>query len=103
MVAFRARGWELVASSVSARLAAALEQQAGRLVRIGEGRFTIELPLDEPLDRVLADLAADGASVVSLNPLRDSLEDYFVRQVASEAATSHDRGLDDLRASGGPR
>ena len=30
----------------------------------------------------MADLAAAGASVVSLNPLRDTLEDFFMRQVA---------------------
>ena len=30
----------------------------------------------------MADLAAAGAAVVSLNPLRDTLEDVFMRQVA---------------------
>ena len=36
-------------------------------------------------DRVLAELSADGATLVSLNPVRDTLEDYFVRQVTAPA------------------
>ena len=39
----------------------------------------------------MADLAAAGAQLVSLNPLRDTLEDFFVRQVGARA--NADRGL----------
>ena len=42
----------------------------------------VELPLDQPLDRVVSEIAAAGATVVSLNPLRETLEDIFVEQVA---------------------
>ena len=52
-----------------------------RVVPIGEGRYTLELPLDPPPERLLAELAAAGATLVSLNPLRQTLEDFFVEQV----------------------
>jgi hypothetical protein len=40
---------------------------------------------------VIAALRADGAQVVSLNPIRETLEDFFVRQIA---AAPTDRGLE---------
>lgn len=83
MLAFEIRGWELVATHVSEPLARSLEARARRVVRLGEGRYTIELTRDAPPDRVLAELAAAGASVVSLNPVRETLEDFFVQQVAA--------------------
>src|SRR6476659_7860618 len=46
MIAFQIRGWELVAANVSEPLAAALQPRATRLVKLGDGRVTIELPLE---------------------------------------------------------
>ena len=83
MTAFRHRGWELVVSDVPA---AAVQRVGNRIVRavdLGGGRYTLELPLDPPPERLLGDLTAAGARLVSLNPIRDTLEDVFVRQVAS--------------------
>jgi ABC-2 type transport system ATP-binding protein len=93
MIAFRVRGWELVAANVSEPLAAALKPRATRLVKLGDGRFTIELPLDAAPDRILGELSAAGASVVSLNPVRETLEDFFVRQVSAPDIQTGDRGL----------
>jgi ABC-2 type transport system ATP-binding protein len=93
MLAFQIRGWELVAANVSERLVAALKPRATRLVGLADGRFTIELPLDAAPDRILAELSAGGASVVSLNPLRETLEDFFVQQVSSPDVQARDRGL----------
>jgi ABC-2 type transport system ATP-binding protein len=81
MLPFQIQGWELVAAQVSDALARVLERQARRIVRIGEGRYTVELSLDRPPDGVLAELAAAGATLVSLNPIRETLEDFFVKQV----------------------
>jgi ABC-2 type transport system ATP-binding protein len=94
MIAFQIRGWELVAANVSEPLAAALTPRATRLVKLGDGRFTIELPLDVPPDRILAELSAAGASVVSLNPVRVTLEDFFVQQVSAPDVQAHDRWRD---------
>ena len=75
MLAFRARGWELVVADASDALVAAmtLPTRAG---------YLRELPLDPPPERLLGELTAGGARLVSLNPIRDTLEDVFVRQVA---------------------
>ena len=52
-------------------------QQAGglRATRRGPQRDSLELPLTVAPERLLAELVARGAALVSLNPLRDTLED----------------------------
>ena len=87
LVQFRARGWELVVSGVSEAAATSLAAAASNIVRIEEGRYALELPLDPPPDRLLAEMVAAGAHLVSLNPIRQTLEDFFVEQVtASDVA-----------------
>ena len=81
MVDFRARGWELVVAGTSEPAIATLGDRVRRAVRIDEGRYLLELPYEPPPDRLLAELSAAGAHLVSLNPIRDTLEDFFVRQV----------------------
>jgi ABC-2 type transport system ATP-binding protein len=93
LVAFEVRGWELVVAGLSA---AALEhaRRGGQVVRatsLGEGRYSLELPLSVAPDQVLTNLTERGARLVSLNPIRETLEDFFVRQVG---AVSRDRGLE---------
>jgi ABC-2 type transport system ATP-binding protein len=81
MLAFQVRGWELVVADMPDALIAALGSRATRAIRIGEGRFSLELPLDTPPDRMVAELTAAGARLVSLNPIRDTLEDFFIQRV----------------------
>jgi ABC-2 type transport system ATP-binding protein len=93
LIAFRVRGWELVISGLSD---AVLEQAKGighvlRETKLGEGRYALELPLAPPPERTLAELIAQGAHLVSLNPVRDTLEDFFVRQVTASAPWMSDR------------
>jgi ABC-2 type transport system ATP-binding protein len=98
MVPFRARGWEQVVSDIDERTIASLGNRLARSVRIDEGRFTHELPLDPPPARLVAELSAAGAHLISLNPIRETLEDFFVRQVTSDAVTGAHRGLEDAPA-----
>jgi ABC-2 type transport system ATP-binding protein len=93
IVAFEPRGWELVAANVSPTLAGALSVRARRFQQIGEGRYSGEFPLDVPPHHLLTELAAHGATVVSLNPIRETLEDFFVRQVTASSVVDRDRGL----------
>ncbi len=86
MVSLEARGWELVVSNVGDVIVAALGPRVRRAIRIGDGRYALELPLDPPPERLLAELAAGGARLVSLNPIRDTLEDIFVQHVAAAPA-----------------
>ena len=92
ILAFQVHGWELVVSHLTP---AALEcvQKSGRVekaVPLGEGRFALDMPLAVAPEQVLAELTAAGAQLVSLTPLRETLEDFFVRQVAE---AKNDRGL----------
>ena len=67
--------------------------RAGRVTKstaIGAGRYALELPLSEEPHVLLSELAGAGVRLVSAHPLRATLEDYFVEQVA---AASVDRGL----------
>jgi ABC-2 type transport system ATP-binding protein len=82
ILAFEVRGWELVVANATPAVLARLAPVARKTTDISHGRYSVELSLDHPPEQVLADLAAMGASVVSLNPIRDTLEDFFVRRVA---------------------
>jgi len=82
MLAFEIRGWELVMADLRPEVLASLAGQLQKSTEISPQRYALELPLEVPPERILADLTATGAKLVSLNPLRDTLEDLFVRRVA---------------------
>jgi len=93
ILAFQVHGWELVMSHVPvAVLECALKDgRVAKALPLGPDRYALDLPLGTPPERLLADLRSAGAELVSLNPLRETLEDYFVRQVAGARS---DRGLE---------
>jgi ABC-2 type transport system ATP-binding protein len=102
LLAFQVRGWELVVSGLTA---AVLEQltRAARVTSatpIGHERYALQLDASTPPAPLLAELVREGAQIVSLNPVRDTLEDLFIRQVA-DAPTA--RGLESspVATSGG--
>ena len=84
MLAFQVRGWELVVSGLTDAVLAAAKARGDVIgaTLVGPGRFALELPLKPAPERTLATLVAQGASLVSLTPIRDTLEDYFVKQVS---------------------
>jgi ABC-2 type transport system ATP-binding protein len=94
ILAFQARGWELVMANIADAAVAALGSRVRLAVRLGDGRYAFELPLDPAPERLVAQLTADGARLISLNPIRDTLEDFFVRQVSTPEATAPRRGLE---------
>jgi ABC-2 type transport system ATP-binding protein len=102
ILAFRAHGWELVVSHVGEALVAMLESRARRVVRISDGQYAVELPLEPPPERLVADLGAAGARLVSLNPIRETLEDFFVQQVTSKEAMAVDQGLESSASGARP-
>lgn len=93
MLAFRIHGWEVVAAGVNADLLASLAPRVTSTTRIGDERYTFDLPIEPGPDRFVADIAAAGGTLISLNPLRETLEDLFVRQVTAPELVAHDRGL----------
>ncbi len=82
LLAFGIKGWEVVVEGADAAVIDRVRAVAVRLTPIAERRYAVELPPTVRPDQVMADLVAAGASVVSMNPLRDTLEDFFMRQVA---------------------
>jgi ABC-2 type transport system ATP-binding protein len=83
LLEFRIHGWELVVSDLNDDVRERLVARGIRATTIGDGRCTLELPAADPPERLLAELTAAGAKLVSLIPIRDTLEDYFMKQVSS--------------------
>lgn len=83
MVAFELKGWELVVSGVSDGLHAELAPRVRAIHALAHDRYTIQIGADRKPEQLMTELTARGAQVESLNPIRDTLEDYFVRQIAA--------------------
>jgi ABC-2 type transport system ATP-binding protein len=86
--AFHLRGWELVVSNLRPDVLERYRSRTGRVTPIGELRYSLELPLEPAPELLLRDLMAGGAHLVSLNPVRDTLEDFFVEKVTGIQAHS---------------
>ena len=78
-------GWELVVDRVSPEALTSLRARARTVTELHDGRYAVDLPPEQP-EAALQQLSAAGARVVSLNPLRKTLEDYFVTHVGKTAA-----------------
>ncbi|HVC18448.1 MAG TPA: ABC transporter ATP-binding protein [Vicinamibacterales bacterium] len=91
MAAFQVRGWELVMTGLDEARVDRVRDRLLGATRIGDGRYALELPLESAPDRLVAELSAAGAELVSLNPVRDTLEDFFVEQVTRSAASAPPR------------
>ncbi len=88
--AFEVRGWELIVSGVSGALLERHRPRIDRVMPLGEQRYALELPLQPAPELLLGDLIAGGAQLVSLNPIRDTLEDFFVRKVEEQVTPRFD-------------
>jgi ABC-2 type transport system ATP-binding protein len=82
MVAFELRGWELVADNVSNVLLEQLRPRVQSVIALGADRYTFELSPANAPEPMLQEIAAAGGRVISLNPFRTTLEDYFVKAVS---------------------
>jgi hypothetical protein len=85
---------------VSDALVRTFEDRGRRATRLSEGRYAIELPLDSPPERLIPEIAAAGARLVSINPVHQTLEDFFVQQVTSPQVSASGRGFDEPVARG---
>src|SRR5262245_17404268 len=96
LTAFEVRGWELVVSGLGNDVLMRFRPSLSAVTPLGGGRFALELPLTTPPERLLPELVATGAHIVSLNPLRGTLEDFFIAQVR---AAGNERMPEDDRMS----
>jgi len=93
LLARNVRGWEIVLTHIPPETLVGM-QVAGQLERvlaIGADRYSVTVPASSSPEAVLPVLFARGAHLVSLNPVRDTLEDLFVRKVAERPVA---RGLE---------
>jgi ABC-2 type transport system ATP-binding protein len=86
ILAFQVHGWELVMANVSPELLDRIAPALQRATEISAGRYALELSLEQRPERVLTELTAAGATLISLNPMRDTLEDFFMKRVAEMGA-----------------
>ena len=76
-----ARGWEIVAARMSPALIDLMKPRVRRATAIADGRYSLELGPDVRPEPFVAELAAAGAALVSVAPLRTTLEDVFLERV----------------------
>ena len=86
ILAFELKGWELVVAGVGEGLRPELAALARTVTTLSDGHVMMHLAPDAAPDRVVAELTRRGAHLVSLNPVRETLEDYFVQVVGSTPA-----------------
>ena len=79
---FAVNGWELVMANVPAAALDRVRVRARRVLSVAGDRYVIELPPDGHPEEMLRELTSAGAALVSLNPVRETLEDVFIRRVA---------------------
>ena len=92
--AFDIRGWELIVSGLTPESLERHRARVHRVTLLGEHRYSLELPLEPAPELLLRDLVGEGAQLVSLNPIRETLEDFFVKKVAEQTSSA-------LRRKGG--
>lgn len=82
----RVSGWEVIAAVADADVAHRLASRAARMREITPGRYHFDLATDVRPEPFIAALAAAGAALVSVNPLRTTLEDVFVQALSASSA-----------------
>ena len=85
VIAFEQRGWELVVANLADHLRSALRGRVTSITPLAHDRYTLELPPSESPEKLIYDLSLQGVDIVSLNPVRATLEDYFVAAVGEAA------------------
>jgi ABC-2 type transport system ATP-binding protein len=71
-----------------------VDRRAPRLSRvtpIAQGRYTLEIPSHARPEPLIAELAAAGATLVSVTPARTTLEDVFVEALGKASAAASSR------------
>ncbi len=75
-------GWEVVATGLDAPAADRLTARARRATCIAPGRYSFALPPEARPEPLVAEIAEAGGAVVSVQPLRTSLEDVFMERIS---------------------
>jgi ABC-2 type transport system ATP-binding protein len=81
LVEFSVRSWELLVDGVSDTLRVALASAGGTLTDLGGGRVQVQLPGGVAPEPILQQVSGTGGRVLSLQPVRETLEDVFLKHV----------------------
>jgi ABC-2 type transport system ATP-binding protein len=79
LTASASRGWEVVFDGLTEDTASRLGGRVRRVTRITASRYSLEIEAAERPETLVADLSAAGASLVSVTPLRATLEEFFLQ------------------------
>jgi ABC-2 type transport system ATP-binding protein len=97
LVAFQRRGWELVVANLSEAARAGLQGRISTITPLSNQRYTLEVLSGDAPDALIRDLGRHGVELISLNPIRTTLEDYFVSTVTGasprEQTRAHTRAI----------
>jgi ABC-2 type transport system ATP-binding protein len=80
-----ARGWEIVVTGLPSAAVSRFDAIAGTLTMIADGRYSVRVAADRRPEPIIAELTAAGASLVSVMPLRTTLEDVFLERTTERA------------------
>src|SRR5688572_479959 len=72
MVAFAPKGWELVVAGLSDTIHAQVAPRVQAMRPLSQGRYAIQLGVDQHPERLISEITASGARVESLNAVRDT-------------------------------
>jgi ABC-2 type transport system ATP-binding protein len=79
LTAGTARGWEVIVDGLSDEAAARTASHVQRVTRIADRRYSLEVDAGTRPESLVADLAASGATLVSVTPVQATLEEFFLQ------------------------
>jgi ABC-2 type transport system ATP-binding protein len=82
MLALSAQGWEAVATGLAADTVGRLGPGVRKTQHIAADQYAIEFSAERTPEDIVAALVRAGAHLRSLTPVRETLEDFFVRHVS---------------------
>jgi ABC-2 type transport system ATP-binding protein len=84
----KSKGWEVVASELTPGTADRLASRAGRVTPIAPGRYAFELDAGMRPEPFVTEISAGGGRLVSVTPLRTTLEEAFLHALGQDRPTA---------------
>jgi ABC-2 type transport system ATP-binding protein len=88
MVPFKIKGWDVVMTGLTGESIQSLAALGAGVTMVSADRWHVVLPSTATPSEVLAQAA--GGQLIAVNPIRDTLEDFFVAQVRQSARRTLD-------------
>ncbi|MCC7009336.1 MAG: ABC transporter ATP-binding protein [Acidobacteria bacterium] len=79
-------GAEIVMGGLEPHVIERIRPRVRRVTRIDHGRYSLEIDATARPETIIAELAASGASLVSVTPMRTTLEDVFLKALGEAPA-----------------